>query len=50
LRDYSLIPAFPLRTFRHKTIFVRSDSGVEKPAELRGKKVYVSAHSQSSLV
>lgn len=50
LRDYSLIPAFPLRTFRHKSIFVRSDSGIEKPADLRGKKVCVSAYSQSSLV
>ena len=50
LRDYSLIPVFPLRTFRHKSIFVRSDSGIERPADLRGKKVCVSAYSQSSLV
>jgi 4,5-dihydroxyphthalate decarboxylase len=50
LRDYSLIPVFPLRTFRHKSIFVRSDRGIEKPADLRGKKVCVSGYSQSSLV
>ena len=50
LRDYSLIPVFPLRTFRHKSIFVRSDGGIEKPSDLRGKKVCVSAYSQSSLV
>jgi 4,5-dihydroxyphthalate decarboxylase len=50
LRDYSLIPVFPLRTFRHKSIFVRSDRGIEKPSDLRGKKVCVSGYSQSSLV
>jgi len=50
LRDYSLIPVFPLRTFRHKSIFVRSDRGIREPADLRGKKVCVSAYSQSSLV
>jgi hypothetical protein len=47
LHDYSLIPVFPLRTFRHKSIFVRSDRGIERPADLRGKKVCVSAYSQS---
>ncbi len=50
LRDYSLIPVFPLRTFRHKSIFVRSDRGIRKPEDLRGKKVGVSAYAQSSLV
>ena len=38
LRDYSLIPVFPLRTFRHKSIFVRSDRGIEEPADPRGKR------------
>jgi 4,5-dihydroxyphthalate decarboxylase len=49
-RDYSLIPVFPLRTFRHKSIFVRSDLGIREPADLRGKKIAVSAYAQSSLV
>jgi 4,5-dihydroxyphthalate decarboxylase len=49
-RDYSLIPVFPLRTFRHKSIFVRSDRGIRNPTDLRGKRVAVSAYSQSSLV
>jgi len=49
-RDYSLIPVFPLRTFRHKSIFVRNDRGIHEPADLRGKKIGVAGYSQSSLV
>lgn len=48
-RDYTLIPVFPLRTFRHKSIFVRTDRGIEKPEDLRGKTVAVAGYSQSSL-
>ena len=32
-RAYTLIPVFISRTFRHRNIFVRSDSGIEKPEE-----------------
>ena len=38
-RDYSLLPVFPLRTFRHKSIFIRTDRGINKPEDLRGKKI-----------
>jgi len=49
-RDYSLIPVFPLRTFRHKSIFIRTDRGIDSPEDLRGKTVAVAGYSQSSLV
>lgn len=49
-RDYTLIPVFPLRTFRHKSIFIRTDRGINKPADLRGKTVAAAGYSQSSLV
>jgi 4,5-dihydroxyphthalate decarboxylase len=49
-RDYTLLPVFPLRTFRHKSVFVRTDRGIEKPADLRGKRVATAGYSQSSLV
>ena len=49
-RDYTLIPVFPLRTFRHKSIFIRTDRGIEKPADLRGKTVAAAGYSQSSLI
>jgi len=48
-RDYSLIPVFPLRTFRHKSIFVHADAGIEHPAELKGKRVGTPGYSQTSL-
>ncbi len=49
-RDYTLIPVFPLRTFRHKSIFIRTDRGLHKPEDLRGKTVATAGYSQSSLV
>ena len=48
-REYSLIPVFPLGVFRHKSIFVRSDSGIESPAQLKGKRIATPCYSQTSL-
>ena len=48
-RDYSLIPVFPLRTFRHKSIFVHSDAGIDHPSQLKGKRVGTPGYSQTSL-
>jgi 4,5-dihydroxyphthalate decarboxylase len=48
-RDYTLIPVFPLRLFRHKSIFVRTDRGIQSPEDLRGKKVATPGYSSSSL-
>jgi 4,5-dihydroxyphthalate decarboxylase len=48
-RDYALIPVFPLRLFRHKSIFIRTDRGIEKPENLRGRKVATSGYSSTSL-
>ena len=49
-RDYTLIPVFPLRVFRHKSIFVRTDRGIEKPEDLRGRKIATPGYSSTSLV
>ena len=48
-RNYTLIPVFPLRTFRHKSIFIRTDRGIKKPQDLPGKTVAAAGYSQSSL-
>ena len=48
-RGYSLIPIFPLRLFRHKSIFIRTDRGIKKPEDLRGKKVATPGYSSTSL-
>jgi 4,5-dihydroxyphthalate decarboxylase len=48
-RDYTLLPVFPLRAFRHKSIFIRTDRGIRTPGDLRGKKIATPGYSSSSL-
>jgi len=47
--DYTLLPIFPLRTFRQKSIFIRTDRGITTPEDLKGKKVATPGFSSSSL-
>jgi 4,5-dihydroxyphthalate decarboxylase len=47
-RDYVLIPAFVSRTFRHRNIYVHVDSGIEKPEDLRGKRVGTPGYGMSA--
>ena len=35
------IPFFPLRVFRHSSVFVNRDAGIRGPADLKGRKVGV---------
>lgn len=48
-RDYSLLPIFPLRLFRHKSVFIRTDRGIERPEDLRGKRIATPGYSSTSL-
>lgn len=48
-RDYTLLPIPILRVFRHKSIFVRTDRGINTPEDLRGKKVATVGYSSSGL-
>ena len=48
-RDYSLIPVFPLRQFRHKSIFIHADRGITRPQDLKGRKVGTPGYSSTSL-
>jgi 4,5-dihydroxyphthalate decarboxylase len=48
-RDYSLLPVFPFRVFRHRSIFIRTDRGITKPEHLRGKKIATPGYSSTSL-
>ena len=45
---YTLIPIFISRIFRHRNIFVRTDSGIEKPEDLRGKRVATPGYGMSA--
>ena len=47
-RAYSLIPVFISRIFRHRNIFVRADSGIEKPEDLKGKRVGTTHYGSSA--
>lgn len=48
-RDYELLPIFPLKLFRHKSIFIRTDRGIRRPKDLRGRKIATPGYSSSSL-
>jgi len=48
-RGYTLLPVFPLRVFRHKSIFIRTDRGISSPKDLKGKKVATPGFSSTSL-
>lgn len=41
---YRAVPVFPSRAFRHSAIYVRSDRGIERPQDLRGKTVGVAEY------
>lgn len=47
---YIAIPVFPLRCFRHGAFFVRSDSNIRSPEDLRGKKVGVTGYVNSAAI
>ena len=48
-RAYTLLPVFPLRLFRHKSVFIRIDRGIKKPEDLRGKTIATPGYSSTSL-
>jgi 4,5-dihydroxyphthalate decarboxylase len=48
-RDYVLLPIFPLRLFRHKSIFIRTDRNIKTPMDLRGKTIATAGYSSTSL-
>lgn len=48
-RDYTLLPVFPLRAFRHKSVFIRTGAGIEEPLDLRGRRVGTPGYSSTSL-
>jgi 4,5-dihydroxyphthalate decarboxylase len=47
---YVALPAFLSRMFRHSAIYVRTDRGIEGPADLRGKTVGVPEYQMSAVM
>jgi 4,5-dihydroxyphthalate decarboxylase len=47
---YVGVPAFVSRAFRHSAIYVRTDRGIERPEDLRGRRVGVPEYQMSAAV
>ncbi len=47
--DYKLLPLPVLRVFRQRSVWVRTDGPINKPEDLRGKKVATVGYSSSGL-
>ncbi len=44
------IPVFPSRVFRHSAVYLRADSNIEIPQELKGKRVGVADYQMTAAV
>ena len=44
------IPVFPSRIFRHSALYVRADSPIESPEDLKGKRVGVGDYQMTAAV
>jgi 4,5-dihydroxyphthalate decarboxylase len=47
---FTAIPVFPSRVFRHSSVYVRADSKIERPEDLRGKRVGVGDYQMTAAV
>jgi 4,5-dihydroxyphthalate decarboxylase len=44
------LPVFPSRVFRHSAVYVRADSKIERPEDLKGKRVGVGDYQMTAAV
>ena len=49
-KRFIALPIFPSRIFRHSSIYIHSDAGIEKPQDLKGKRVGVGDYQMTMAV
>ena len=48
--DFIALPVFPSRVFRHSALYVRTDSNIRRPEQLRNKRVGIGYYQMSGAV
>jgi 4,5-dihydroxyphthalate decarboxylase len=48
--QYTALPVFPSRTFRHASIYVRRDRGIARPQDLRGRTLGLNNYDDTAAV
>lgn len=49
-RPYVALPVYTSRVFRHSSIYVRKDAGIEKPSDLNGKRIGLPEWGMAAIV